>query len=114
MEAINTLLQKHNNFKYAQIRSIEQLTDDTRTLTIVVQDNDGEEDLHTIMLEFKDIKNSRILLNEVLGYLDMSFGISIIKENDLYGFALGKGTAMLHVHNAPLFIISSDIKIEEK
>ncbi len=114
MQEINTLLEKHNNFKYAQIRSIEQLSDDTRTVTIVVQDDDGEEDLHTIMLEFKDIKNSRILLNEVLGYLDMSFGVSIIKENGLYGFALGKGTAMLHVHNAPLYIISSDIKIEEK
>lgn len=114
MEAINTLLQKHNNFKYAQLRSIEQLSDDTRTLTIVVQDDDGEEDLHTIIVEFKNIKTSRILQNEVLGYLDMSFGISIIKENDLYGFALGKGTAMLHVHNAPLYIISSDIKIEEK
>lgn len=114
MEAINALLTKHNKFRYAQIRSIEQLSDDTRTVTIVVQDDDGEEDLHTVKIEFKDIKNSRILLNEVLGYLDMSSGISIIKENDLYGFALGSGTAMLHVHNAPLYIIASDIKIEEK
>lgn len=114
MEAINALLAKHNKFRYAQIRSIEQLSDDTRTVTIVVQDDDGEEDLHTVKIEFKDIKNSRILLNEVLGYLDMSSGISIIKENDLYGFALGSGTAMLHVHNAPLYIIASDIKIEEK
>lgn len=114
MEAINALLKKHNKFKYAQIRSIEQLSDDTRTVTIVVQDDDGEEDLYTVKIEFKDIKNSRILLNEVLGYLDMSSGISIIKENDLYGFALGSGTAMLHVHNAPLYIIASDIKIEEK
>lgn len=114
MEEINTLLNKHNNFKYAQVRSIEQLTDNSRTLTIVVLDDDGEEDLHTIKIEFINIKNSRILQNNVLGYLDMSFGISIIKENNLYGFALGRGTAMLHVHNAPLFIISTDIKIEEK
>lgn len=114
MEEINTLLKKHNNFKYAQVRSIEQLSDDSRTLTIVVLDDDGEEDLHTIKMEFKGIKNSRILQDNILGYLDMSFGISIIKENNLYGFALGRGTAMLHVHNAPLFIISTDIKIEEK
>jgi hypothetical protein len=45
--------------------------------------------------------------------MDMTSGISIIKENDLYGFAIGSGTAMLHVHNAPLFIIASDIKILE-
>ena len=111
MEEINALLAKHNKFQYAQIRSIEQLSDNSKTLTIVVQDDDGEEDLHTIKIEFIGIKNSRILQNNVLGYLDMSFGISIIKENDLYGFALGNGSAMLHVHNAPLFLISSDIKI---
>lgn len=114
MEAINALLKQHNKFKYAQIRTIEQLSDDTKAVTIVVQDDDGEEDLHTIRIEFKDIKSSRILVNEVLGYLDMSSGISIIKENDLYGFALGSGTAMLHVHNAPLYIVSSSIIIEEK
>lgn len=114
MEAINALLKKHNKFKYAQIRSIDQLSDDTKTVTIVVQDDDGEEDLHTVKIEFKDIKSSRILLNDVLGYLDMSSGISIIKENDLYGFALGNGSAMLHVHNAPLYIVASAIKIEEK
>lgn len=114
MEEINALLEKHNKFKYAQIRSIEQLSDDTRTVTIVVLDDDGEEDLHTVKIEFIGIKSSRILVNEVLGYLDMSFGISIIKENDLYGFALGNGSAMLHVHNAPLYIVASDIKIEEK
>lgn len=114
MEEINTLLEKHNKFKYAQIRSIEQLSDDTRTVTIVVLDDDGEEDLHTVKIEFIDIKSSRILQNDVLGYLDMSFGISIIKENNLYGFALGNGSAMLHVHNAPLYIVSSSIKIEEQ
>ena len=114
MEEINALLEKHNKFKYAQIRSIEQLSDDTRTVTIVVLDDDGEEDLHTVKIEFIDIKSSRILQNDVLGYLDMSFGISIIKENNLYGFALGSGTAMLHVHNAPLYIVSSSIKIEEQ
>jgi hypothetical protein len=46
--------------------------------------------------------------------MDTGFGISIIKEHDLYGFALGKGTAMLHVLNAPLYIVASDINIEEK
>lgn len=113
MEEINTLLEKYNNFKDAQIRSIQPLSDTSKVLTIVVQDDDGE-DLNTVKITFDNIKDSRILVNSVLSYMDTGFGITIIKENDLYGFALGKGTAMLHVHNAPLYIVSSDIKIEEK
>jgi hypothetical protein len=113
MEEINTLLEKYDNFKDAQIRSIKPLSDTSKVLTIVVQDDDGE-DLNTIKIEFNNITNSQILDNSVLSFMDMGFGISIIKEHDLYGFALGKGTAMLHVLNAPLYIVASDIKIEEK
>jgi hypothetical protein len=113
MEEINTLLEKYNNFKDAQIRSIQALSDNSKVLTIVVQDDDGE-DLNTVKIEFNNITNSQILDNSVLPYMDMGFGISIIKEHDLYGFALGKGTAMLHVLNAPLYIVASDIMIEEK
>ena len=113
MEQINSLLEKYNNFKDAQIRSIQPLSDSSKVVTIVVQDDDGE-DINTIKIEFNNITNSKILANSVLAYMDMGFGISIIKEHDLYGFALGKGTAMLHVHNAPLYIIASDVNLEEK
>ena len=113
MEEINTLLEKYDNFKDAQIRSIQALSDTSKVLTIVVQDDDGE-DINTVKIEFNNITNSQILDNSVLPYMDMGFGISIIKEHDLYGFALGKGTAMLHVLNAPLYIVASDINIDEK
>ena len=113
MEQINNLLEKENNVNDAQIRSIQPLSDTSKVLTIVVQDDDGE-DINTVKIEFENITNSKILENSVLSYMDMGFGISIIKEHDLYGFALGKGTAMLHVHNAPLYIIASDINLEAK
>jgi hypothetical protein len=113
MEQINSILEKYNHFKDAQIRSVQSLSDTSKVVTLVVQDEDGE-DLHTISIEFKDIKESRILQNSVLAFLDMMSGISIIKEHGLYGFAVGSGSAMLHVHNAPMYIIASDITIEEK
>ena len=113
MEEIDTLLKKYNNFKYEQIRSIEQLPNSSKIVTLVVQDDDGE-DVNTVKIEFSNIKDSKILVNSVLSFLDMTSGISIIKENDLYGFAIGSGSAMHYVHNAPLYIISSDINIEEK
>ena len=113
MEEINKLLNKYDNFKYEQIRSIEQLPDSRKIVTLVIQDDDGE-DLNTVKLEFSNITDSKILVDSVLSFLDMTSGITLIKENNLYGFAIGSGTAMLHVHNAPLFIIASDIKIQEQ
>ena len=112
MDEINRILEKYNRFKDAQLRSIENISESSKVLTIVELDDEGE-DLHTVRITFKDIKQSRILVNSVLSYMDTGFGVSIIKENDLYGFAVGSGTAMLHVHNAPLYIVSSEIEIEE-
>lgn len=114
MEQINSILEKYNHFRDAQIRLIESPADRSKvTITIVVQDDEGE-DLNTVRIEFKDIKKSRLLQNSVLPFLDMMSGISIVKEHDLYGFALGSDTSMLHVHNAPLYVIASEIAIEEK
>jgi len=112
MEKINTLLEKYNNFKDAQIRSIENISDSSKLLTLVIQDDDGE-DVSKVKVTFNNVRDSKILVNDVLPFLDMMSGISIIKENNLYGFAVGRGSAMLHVNSAPLYIISSDIEIKE-
>lgn len=113
MQKIDALLEKYDNFEYAQIRSIEYISESSKILTLVVQDDDGE-DINTIKITFDNVNDSKILVNDVLPFLDMTSGITIIKENDLYGFAIGKGTAMQHVHSAPLYIISSNINVEEK
>ena len=113
MEQVNSLLEKYDYFRAAQIRSIEATSDSSKILTMVIQDDDGE-DTDIVSIEFKDIKSSKILINSVLAFLDMMGGISLVKENDLYGFALGRGTAMLHVQSAPLYIIASDISVSEE
>ena len=113
MEKINTILEKYDNFKYAQIRQIQQLQDSSKIITIVVQDDDGE-DLNSVDIEFKNVKSSKLLVDSVLSFLDMSSGITLINEHNLYGFAIGSGTSMSHVNSAPLYIVASDIKIEEK
>ncbi|MDF1874385.1 hypothetical protein JHD48_01400 [Sulfurimonas sp. SAG-AH-194-I05] len=113
MEEISTLLKKYDKFKYAQLRSIQQLSASHKIVTIAIQDDDGE-DTNIVHLEFKNITESKILVNSVLSFLDMGDGIILIKENDLYGFALGCGSAMLQVHNAPLYIVAKEMYIEEK
>jgi len=110
MQEINTLLKKYDNFRGAQLRSVEYISKTERIVTIGDEDEDGE-DMYSVKLRFSDIQSSKILEQSVLAYLDMSSGITLIKENGLYGFGLGKGTAMLHVHNAPLYIVAENIKI---
>lgn len=112
MEQLTPLLEKYNNFKYEQIRSVENLNETTKRVTLVVQDDDGE-DVASVKIEFSGITASKILQNSVLSLIDMSSGITLIKEHGLYGFAVGSGTAMLHVHNAPLYIIATDVKMQE-
>ncbi|QOP44543.1 hypothetical protein FJR45_11565 [Sulfurimonas sediminis] len=112
MKEIEELLQKYNHFKHEQLRSIQQLPDAT-VVTLGVLDDEGE-DVNSVDITFKGVSASRILDNSVLSFMDMGFGITLIKEKDLYGFALGSGSTMLHVHNAPLYIVASQISIEEK
>jgi len=111
MQEINTLLEKYNNFRGAQIRSVEYISLTERIVTLGDEDEDGE-DMYSVKLTFSDIQSSKILEQSVLSYLDMSSGITLIKENGLYGFAIGKGSAMLHVHNAPIYIVAAKIKID--
>jgi hypothetical protein len=111
MQEINTLLEKYNNFKGAQIRSVEYISLTERIVTLGDEDEDGE-DMYSVKLTFSDIQSSKILEQSVLSYLDMSSGITLIKENGLYGFSIGKGSAMLHVHNAPIYIVAAKIKID--
>ena len=112
MEKVNILLEKYNNFKYEQIRSVEHHEDGSKTVTIAVMDDDGE-DTNIVNLTFSNINDVKLLVNDVLSYLDMTSGITLVKENGLYGFAIGNAAAMHYVHNAPLYIIASDLKIED-
>jgi hypothetical protein len=113
MEQVKSLLEKYDYFRAAQIRSIVATSETSKLLTMVIQDDDGE-DTDIIRIEFKDVKSSKLLVNSVLPMLDMMGGISLVHEKELYGFALGRDTAMLHVHSAPLYIVASDISIEEE
>lgn len=112
MDQITTLLEKYNNFKYEQLRHIEKTSETSYIVTLVIQDDEGE-DVNTIKLDFTGVQEYKILVNSVLSYMDMGDGITLIQENGLYGFAVGSGTAMLHVHSAPLYIVATDLKITD-
>jgi hypothetical protein len=113
MEEVNALLEKYDHFRDAKIHSIQAPSDNAYSVTLATLDDDGMEELHHVKLTFTNFKDVRLLENHVLSFIDMMYGVSIIKERDLYGFAIGKCSAMLNVYNAPLYIISSELEVEE-
>jgi len=113
MEEINALLEKYDYFRDAQIRSLQAPSDNAYIVTLAVLDDYGMEELQHVKLTFTNFKDVRLLDNNVLSFLDMMHGVSIIKERGLYGFAIGQCGAMLNVQSAPLYIIASELEIEE-
>lgn len=113
MEKINALLAKYNNFKYEQIRAIYTPSPTSVIFTLAVQDDDGE-DVAKISVECMDVKEKRLLVGDVLPFLDMMSGVSIIEERGLYAFAIGHCDTMLHVLNAPLYVVCHEISAVER
>ncbi|MDQ7044637.1 MAG: hypothetical protein Q9M32_01800 [Sulfurimonas sp.] len=112
MQEVNALLEKYDNFKGAMMRSIEQREDGSKIITIVLQDDDGE-DLNSVSLEFTNITSSKLVIDSVLAFMDMGLGITIIKEHDYYGFALGRGTSLLDINSSPVYIVAANLKIQD-
>jgi len=54
MEEINSLLKKYKNFVGAQVRSIRATSETSKVVTLVLQDDDGE-DISSVKLELKVI-----------------------------------------------------------
>ena len=113
MKDIDKIVTKYNNFVDSQIKYVEVTSDTSKRIVMSILDDDGEE-TSIVELNFSGIKESHILQNSVLSFLDMMSGLTILKENDLYGFGLGSGTTMLHVRSAPMYIISTDLNVVEK
>ncbi len=53
------------------------------------------------------------MANNMLAFLDMMSGISIVFERGQYAFAIGKCGAMLNVLNSPFFVIADKLEMEE-
>lgn len=113
MKEIQALLEKYDYFKMDRFHSIEQPSDDTILVTLLVQNDEGE-DTHHVKITFKNVKESRLLVNHALAFLDMMSGVSIIKERDLYGFAIGRCSAMLNVISAPLYVVADTVDFKEE
>ena len=110
---INSFLERFGNFIDAEFREINIISPTTLTITFATQDSARAFDWVTVTLEFSGMSDAKLLESSKLSMIDMSDGVSIVKDSETYGFAIGTTQTISGIKNATVFAISSNIKYEE-
>jgi hypothetical protein len=106
-------LERFNHFKDADFRSLELISPINIKLTFAVQDAARAHDWITITLNFDMISDARLLENSTLSHLDMSDGVTLLKDGTLFAFGIGECYNISTIKTAPLYIIASSLKYVE-
>ena len=108
---IESFLQRFDNFKDGEFRSIEITTPLNIIVTLAGQDKSRDFDWISMKLEFNGTDDARLLDKSKLSLLDMSDGINITTIDNKYIFGLG--SSIKGLKNSSCFISAKDIRYEE-
>jgi hypothetical protein len=109
---IKEFLDRFDNFRDGEFRSIEVITPVTMLVTLAGQDKSREFDWVSVRLEFNGVSDARLLEENKLSLLDMSDGISILDDKKL-AFGIGECYNISNIKNSSCFIEALNIKYEE-
>lgn len=104
---------RFGNFVDAELRSLEAVSDNVIKVVIATQDSSRDYDWITITLEFSDVSDVKLIKDDILSLVDMSDGLTVFNQNNLFGFSVGNYDNMIGIKNALCYIISSSIKYKE-
>ncbi len=110
---LKKFLQRFDNFKGGEIRSMDVIKPTTIVITLAGQDSARGFDWISITMEFSSVIDARVLENAKLNYIDMSNGISIINENNLFAFGIDECYNISSTKNSTCFVICGDLKFKE-
>ena len=110
---VEQFVKRFDGFKDGEIRSIKVISPTTMLVTLAGQDTARAFDWITINLEFNGVSDARLLDDSKLSLIDMSDGISIINENNKFGFGIGECINLSGIKNATAYIESDNLKYEE-
>ncbi len=107
-------LQRFNNFKDAELRSLEVISPTHIKLTIALQDKARAFDWITLKLDFINVTDARLIEQNKLIYVDMSEGANILHVERKFAFGIGVCYNMSNIKNSTFYIISKDLKYREE
>ncbi|QOP46763.1 hypothetical protein FM071_10310 [Sulfurimonas paralvinellae] len=106
-------LERFDDFKECEIRSLEIISPTEMKMTLAVQDKARAYDWITINLLFSDVNDAQLVDENKLPYIDMSEGVSILHSEGLFAFAVGSYKSFSSSKDSSLFIICKNIKYSE-
>ena len=106
-------MQRFNNFKDGEFRSLEVISPTTMRVVFAGQDAARAHDWISLELEFDSVNDARLLESSKLHLVDMNDGINIINEDENFAFAIGDYDNLSSIKNSTCYIISSTLKYQE-
>ena len=110
---IQQFLERFDNFKESEIRSLDVISPTTLTLTLTAQDAARGFDWISVEFEFNGVEDAKIVQESQLDFLDMSEGISLLFEENLFAFGVGECYNIAAVKNSACYIVSKGLKYQE-
>ena len=106
-------MQRFDNFKDGEFRSLEVSSPTNMKLVFAVQDSAKEFDWITLELEFEGVSDAKLLGASRLHLIDMSDGANIISEEKRYAFGIGNYQNITNIKDSICYIIASSLKYKE-
>ncbi len=106
-------LERFDDFKGSEIRSLKIISPVEVEIILTAQDKARAYDWLSVTFLFSGVIDAKLIDEKKLNFLDMDEGITLISEDNLFGFAIGKYHNFSGVKNAPLYMIANSLKFNE-
>jgi hypothetical protein len=112
-KGMDAFLDRFGGFVDSEFRSIEILSPGSIKITLAAQDSAREFDWITVDLEFSGVSDALLPQSSKLPHLDMSDGITIISQNDLFAFCTGNYNSISNITDSACYIKADSLKYSQ-
>ncbi len=110
---ITKFLERFDDFKESEIRSLEIISPTEIEITLTAQDKARAFDWITVTMLLSGVSDAKLIDTSKVGFVDMDNGITILKEGSNFAFGVGQYNNISALKDAQLYIISQTIKHKE-
>ena len=111
---LKALLSRIDNAINGELVSVVMNDPQSFTIELSVQDKNRGFDWINIAFEMTGVIDARLVDENKVPHINMDEGISILFENGVYGIGIGSYKNIVALKSAPLYLLGSSLKYEER